>query len=89
MFGIGFQELIVIAIVALLVVGPDKLPELARSLGRAVREFKRVTDELTESVTEAVRGEGINEEIKSLNEVITEKDPYMREETGKERNDKT
>ena len=46
MFGIGFQELIIIFIVALLVVGPKKLPDLARALGRALAEFRRATEEL-------------------------------------------
>lgn len=41
MFGIGTSELIVIAVVALLVVGPKKLPELAKSLGRGFAEMKR------------------------------------------------
>ena len=46
MFNIGPLELIAILIVALLVIGPKKLPGLARSLGKAVGEFKRSTDEL-------------------------------------------
>ena len=46
MFGIGFEHLIVILVVALLVVGPNKLPDVARALGRGFAEFKRTMDEL-------------------------------------------
>lgn len=50
MFGnIGFPELLVIFVVALLVIGPQRLPEVARSLGRALRELKRTTTELQNS----------------------------------------
>src|SRR3970040_1726638 len=44
MFDSGFQELILILVVALLVFGPRRLPELGRSLGRAMREFRRATE---------------------------------------------
>jgi TatA/E family protein of Tat protein translocase len=49
MFGIGMPELILIAVVALIVLGPKKLPDLAKSLGRALREFKKATAELKET----------------------------------------
>lgn len=42
MFGVGFQELIFIAIIALIVVGPERLPELARKLGETVRDLRRM-----------------------------------------------
>ncbi len=57
MFNIGMPELIVIAVVALLVVGPKKLPDLARSLGKGVSEFKRATEGVTESLKETLKEE--------------------------------
>jgi sec-independent protein translocase protein TatB len=49
MFGLGFQEIIVILIIALLVIGPRKLPDLAKSLGKAFREFKNATEDLKQN----------------------------------------
>ena len=46
MFNIGSGELVLIAVVALLVLGPKRLPELARGLGKFLREFRRQTDEV-------------------------------------------
>jgi len=50
MFGIGITEIIIILIVALLVVGPKKLPELARTLGRGMAEFRKTADDFKESI---------------------------------------
>mgnify|MGYP001574220448 CR=1 FL=1 len=50
MFGIGITELIVILVVALIFIGPEKLPGIARTLGRAFNEFRRAGDELKKSI---------------------------------------
>ncbi len=50
MLNIGPQELILILIVALVVVGPQRLPELGRTIGRALREFRRIQDDVKDTI---------------------------------------
>ncbi|MBF0340618.1 MAG: twin-arginine translocase TatA/TatE family subunit [Magnetococcales bacterium] len=50
MFGMSWLELFIILVVALLVIGPDKLPEVARGLGRLIRQVQRIVAELRDSV---------------------------------------
>jgi sec-independent protein translocase protein TatA len=52
---LGFMEIIVIFLVALLVFGPKKLPELGKSLGKGLREFRKATNDLKSSWEEQVR----------------------------------
>ncbi len=51
MFGMGMSEILVILVIALIVIGPKKLPEIAKSLGKAMGEFKRATNDFKESIT--------------------------------------
>jgi TatA/E family protein of Tat protein translocase len=64
MFGIGVPEMILILAVALVVIGPKKLPDLAKSMGRALGEFKKATRDFKDSME-------VEEEFKELNEVKT------------------
>jgi len=58
MFGsLGMPELIVIFVIALIVFGPRKLPELGRSLGRGIAEFKKATNELQSTLEEEIKRE--------------------------------
>lgn len=50
MFGIGVPELILILVVGLVVFGPGKLPEVARSLGKGIREFRKATNALSQAI---------------------------------------
>lgn len=50
MFGIGLPELIIIMVIALIVIGPSKLPDLARALGKGMAEFRKATQEIKESL---------------------------------------
>ncbi|MFW6179057.1 MAG: twin-arginine translocase TatA/TatE family subunit, partial [Desulfohalobiaceae bacterium] len=50
MFGIGTTEVLVILVVALLVIGPSKLPDVARSLGKGLAEFKRMSSDVKRTI---------------------------------------
>ena len=67
-WNLGFPELLVIFIIALLVFGPRKLPELGRSLGKSLAEFKRATNELKRTWEEEVRTE--EEELQKIQKDI-------------------
>ncbi|MCY3776678.1 MAG: twin-arginine translocase TatA/TatE family subunit, partial [Candidatus Aminicenantes bacterium] len=62
MWNLGFQEVVIIFIIALVIFGPRKLPDLGKSLGKSLAEFKRASNELKRTWEDEVRAE--SEELK-------------------------
>ncbi len=65
MFDIGFPELCLIIVIALVVFGPQRLPDVARALGRGVAEFKRTMNELKETIDQDETVREIKQEFQS------------------------
>ncbi len=61
MFDVGVPEVILILVVALIVFGPGKLPEIGASLGKAIREFRRATQSLSDEIQSTTRIESEDE----------------------------
>ena len=78
MFGIGFEHLLVILIVVLLVVGPNKLPDVARALGRGYAEFKRTMDELKSTMDQDDTVRGLREEFRSAQREVNLKKHFAQ-----------
>ena len=70
MGSLGMQEIIVIFVIALIVFGPRKLPELGKSLGRGLAEFKRASNELKQTWEEEVRLDKEKEEFKKATDEL-------------------
>ncbi len=66
MFGLGAGEILVIGVIALIFIGPKKLPELARGLGRGIKEFQKAKNDLIDEVN----SQEILEEQKKLEEEV-------------------
>ena len=78
MFGLGIPELLVIFVIALIVLGPKKLPDLGKSIGRAMAEFKKASEEFQESVREEMKEvektADVKEEMKKIEQQIGQLD---------------
>ena len=57
MFGLGYQELLIILVIVLILFGANRMPELARSLGSSVKEFKKGVNEVKDDATAAAKKE--------------------------------
>ncbi len=72
MFGIGMPEMLLILAIALIVIGPKKLPDLAKALGRALGEFKRATTEIKETME-------IDKGFKDIKDAFEDVDAHIKE----------
>jgi Tat protein translocase TatB subunit len=72
MFGIGMPELLLLLAIALIVVGPKKLPELAKALGRGIAEFKKATNELKESLDTSTDFSELKQSFDDIQETVVD-----------------
>jgi TatA/E family protein of Tat protein translocase len=72
MFGLGMPEILLILAIALMVIGPKKLPELAKTLGRAMGEFKKAAQDFKRSIDLEETARKFEEPAKSIRETIKE-----------------
>jgi sec-independent protein translocase protein TatA len=81
MFGsIGPAELVLIFVVALLVFGPKKLPEIGKSVGKAIREFKRTSEEIKSRIEDEIQASEIKDAARDLkNEIVGIQDNLLKE----------
>ena len=64
MFGIGFQEMLIILVVVLIFFGPKRLPDLAKSLGKGIAEFKKASEEVKKGIDDAMKEETAKDETR-------------------------
>ena len=74
MLGIGMQEILIILVVALIVIGPKRLPELARTLGKGFAEFRKAADDLQETVRMDLQKEKHEEFRKKYPDMVPDED---------------
>ena len=70
-FGIGPLELLLIMVIALLVIGPEKLPGMAQKLGKTVSDIKRSLNDASKAVTDEIRSNEITKELKDVRQKVS------------------
>lgn len=75
MFGIGMPELLIILVVALIVVGPKKLPDMAKGLGKGLSQFRKAADEIKEEFSEHETYQDLKSLNKSFRDTLDEVNP--------------
>jgi Tat protein translocase TatB subunit len=70
MFGIGMPELMVIAVIALLVVGPKKLPDIAKAIGKGLSEFRKAADGATETLKETLKTDEFKKDVDGIKDSL-------------------
>ncbi len=85
---IGFPEIIMIFIVALLLFGPKKLPEIAKMLGNTIREFRRTVNDAKSAIEEEIEKADITEDFKNMNKDLKDMSQDMKSITALDDNEK-
>lgn len=79
MFGLGMPELLVILAVALIVIGPKRLPDIARALGKGMREFRKATNEIKQNIDFDPRDYDPRTALKNITSPPAEPAPQSKE----------
>ncbi len=80
MFGLGVPELVIILIIALVIFGPRKLPEIGQALGKGIREFKKSTSEIESQVKQDFSEPAAKESSKESSQESTKSEPSEESE---------
>jgi sec-independent protein translocase protein TatB len=78
MFGLGFSEIVLLAIIALVVVGPKQLPDVARTIGRFLNELKRATDDFKDEFKRQAKVDLEIEKISLRPQAQSNEDEYQK-----------
>lgn len=81
MFGFGMPQILIILAIALIIFGPQKLPELARTLGKALADFKRATNDFKASIEEETRIQAEQEAAQKAAESVKSVPPESEEQS--------
>jgi sec-independent protein translocase protein TatB len=82
MFGLGFWEIAIILVVAFLVLGPKKLPDLARTIGKSLRDLRRASEDLRSSIQEPL--DEIRKPLEEIRSDLSETVYHVRDEIERE-----
>ena len=80
MFGIGFNEIIIILVIALIVIGPKKLPDIAKALGKGYREFKKAFDDVKDELNIDIDDDSEYDEIRKTGIKAKDTDANTKEQ---------
>lgn len=79
MFGIGGGELIFIIFIALMLFGSDKIPDIARAMGKGMAQLKNATNEIKSEITKSAEATGLDTQIKDLTSGFTQEVDKIKE----------